>query len=319
MRHSNRITSSGNVSKALSVATLAVVLFATAACSSDSGTPSGGSATGGSDEDLSYETPKVDEDLRALLPDSMKDATSIVAGSSLANPPMNFTDPNGGDPTGYLVELANAAGAKLGLEVTWEKQPYPGLVPALQTKKIQFFSPGSPSPDALKVINVAGISQRSTTLNVPKGNPKKIEEFTDACGLTIAYTAGSIVDETDARSIATACVEAGETEPTIENYPAAADALTAVRSGRADGMILPDTVGVYNSDSTGLYDSVLLGDFPVTPQGLGFLKADGTELPEAFVAAVKALQEDGIYDKILKKYGLEEIATLDNPELITGE
>ena len=64
---------------------------------------------------------------------------------------------------------------------------------------------------------------------------------------------------------------------------------------------------------------MLLGKFPSTPQGLGFLKADGTELPEAFVAAIKALQEDGIYEKILKKYGLDDIAYLDEPELITGE
>jgi len=318
MRSTGRSTFSRGAVKALSAAALAGVLFATAACSSDSGNPSGGSSPSGSSDDLSYSTPKVDKKLRAMLPDSLKDATTITAGSSLATPPINFTDPTSGDPTGYFVDLANAAGAKLGLEVQWNKQPYPGLIPALQTKKIQLFSPGSPSAETLKVIDVAAITQRSSALLVPKGNPKKIEKPTDACGLNISYTAGSVLDEQIAELIAKDCTDAGKTAPKIENYPSAADAQTAVRSGRSDGMVEPDVVAIYTAKTTDLYYAALLGEFDSDEQGLGFLKED-QQLASAFVAAVKSLQKDGIYEKILKKYGLEKVASIDDPKLITGE
>jgi len=318
MRSIATTTTGGRSRKVLSGAVAAVILLAAAGCSSDSGSSDKSSAP--PSDDLSYAVPKVDPKLRALLPDSFANVTTLVGGSSLATPPFNFTDPTTGEPTGYFVDIATAAGAKLGLEVSWEKQPYPGLITALQTKKIQFFSPGSPSADALKVINVVAVTQRSASLLVPKGNPKKIEEITDACGLKLALVAGSILDEQAANSITKACADSGEAAPGIETYPSAADAQTGVRSGRADGLVQPDVVSIYQSDATGFYDAVLLGKFPAANQGLGFLKADGTELPEAFVAAVKALQKEGIYQKILKKYGVEKVAAIDGePELITGE
>jgi polar amino acid transport system substrate-binding protein len=53
----------------------------------------------------------------------------------LAYPPFEMTDQNG-HPTGVSVDLANALGKYVGREVEIENIPFDGLIPSLQTHKI---------------------------------------------------------------------------------------------------------------------------------------------------------------------------------------
>jgi polar amino acid transport system substrate-binding protein len=59
----------------------------------------------------------------------------IVVGMETAYPPFEMTDIHG-NPAGVSVDLAKALGAYLGRPVEIENIPFDGLIPALQTRKI---------------------------------------------------------------------------------------------------------------------------------------------------------------------------------------
>lgn len=59
----------------------------------------------------------------------------LVIGMELAYPPFETTDTDG-NPAGVSVDLAKDLGKALGRPVRIENMAYSGLIPALQTKKI---------------------------------------------------------------------------------------------------------------------------------------------------------------------------------------
>lgn len=260
--------------------------------------------------------PTRDDALSGLVPAEFQGKT-VMAGSSLSTPPMNFTEATSGEATGYFVDLTNAAAAKLGLTVRWIEQPYTGLLPAMQGKKIQLYSPASSSPDVLQAVDIATVTKRSSALLVERGRGDALESVADACGLDIGYTTGSVFDQRVAEKIVADCNAKGAVTTPPRTYPSAAAVQTAVRSGQIDAMVEPDTVAVYEAMRGDVYDAALVGEFDAENQGIGFLAAGGPELGRAFVAAFASLIEDGTYEDILADYGLEDIAKIEGePELL---
>jgi polar amino acid transport system substrate-binding protein len=66
---------------------------------------------------------------------SPKTDSHLVVGMELAYPPFEMIDPQG-RPAGVSVDLALALGQSLGQEVQVENIPFDGLIPSLQTHKI---------------------------------------------------------------------------------------------------------------------------------------------------------------------------------------
>ncbi|EHL06363.1 ABC transporter, substrate-binding protein, family 3 [Desulfitobacterium hafniense DP7] len=62
-------------------------------------------------------------------------AQELIVGMELAYPPFEMTDEKG-NPTGVSVDFAKDLGAALGRPVKIENMAFSGLIPALQTKKI---------------------------------------------------------------------------------------------------------------------------------------------------------------------------------------
>jgi polar amino acid transport system substrate-binding protein len=59
----------------------------------------------------------------------------LIVGMDLSYPPFEMTDEHG-KPAGVSVDLANSLGQSLGREVEIQNLPFPGLIPSLQTHKI---------------------------------------------------------------------------------------------------------------------------------------------------------------------------------------
>ena len=66
---------------------------------------------------------------------AQKDTGKLIVGMELAYPPFETKD-NDGNPMGVSVDLAHELGAYLGKEVVIENIAWAGLIPALQTGKI---------------------------------------------------------------------------------------------------------------------------------------------------------------------------------------
>jgi len=80
-------------------------------------------------------------------------AEPLTVGMQLQFPPFETIDPMG-KPKGISVELAKGLAAYLGRELVIENYPFIGLIPALQTKKIDcIISSMTMTPERLKVID----------------------------------------------------------------------------------------------------------------------------------------------------------------------
>jgi len=66
---------------------------------------------------------------------SPKSHNQLIVGMELRYPPFEMTDTHG-QPAGISVELANALGKYLGRDVEIQNIPFDGLIPSLQTRKI---------------------------------------------------------------------------------------------------------------------------------------------------------------------------------------
>ena len=66
---------------------------------------------------------------------SRQSHNQLIVGMELAYPPFEMTDPQG-HPAGVSVDLANALGKYLGRDVEIQNIPFDGLIPSLQTRKI---------------------------------------------------------------------------------------------------------------------------------------------------------------------------------------
>src|SRR4030088_2492809 len=59
----------------------------------------------------------------------------LIVGMELGYPPFEMTDTQG-KPTGVSVDLAHELGKHLGREIEFQNIPFDGLIPSLQTRKI---------------------------------------------------------------------------------------------------------------------------------------------------------------------------------------
>src|SRR5258708_5459355 len=86
---------------------------------------------------------------------SPKSSPKLIVGMELAYPPFEMTDPQG-RPTGVSVDLARALGKFLGLEIQIQNLPFDGLIPSLQTRKLDLIiSSLTATPERAKSIDFA--------------------------------------------------------------------------------------------------------------------------------------------------------------------
>ncbi len=90
---------------------------------------------------------------------SPKATPKLIVGMELAYPPFEMTDPQG-RATGVSVDLARAFGKFLGQEIQIQNLPFDGLIPSLQTRKID-----------LIISSLTATPERAN-----KGNPELVQK-----------------------------------------------------------------------------------------------------------------------------------------------
>ncbi len=234
-------------------------------------------------------------------------ADDIVAGSLTNSPPMISYAADGSTLQGVIVDLAAAMSKALGRAIVFKPIPFPGLLPAMQAKKIDIvFSMMNDTPERQKLLDFVDFYDLGTKLLVRKGNPQGVTGLESACGMTVATVQGStqnsLVDEFSAR-----CQAAGK--PAIERlqYAQPADARMQVQTGRVAAFLGNSPVMVYIAATAGegkIFDVVSDREYQPVPLGIGVAK-DNAALRDALQKALNTLIADGSYRKILEKYGVE--------------
>jgi polar amino acid transport system substrate-binding protein len=123
---------------------------------------------------------------------SPKSHQQLIVGMELAYPPFEMTDEKG-NPAGVSVDLARALGKYLGREVEIQNMTFPGLIPSLQTHKIDLvISSMTATAERAKAIAFSDpYLQTGLCLLVAKNSPINSIADLDQPGKSVAVKIGT--------------------------------------------------------------------------------------------------------------------------------
>jgi len=225
----------------------------------------------------------------------------LQVGSDIAYAPIESFDENNNE-VGVDIDLGNCLAEELGVAVEYLNLGFDPLIPSIQGGEIDvIMSAMTINPEREQQIDFIPYFTARTGILVPQGNPNGIQSIEDLCGLIVAVQVGTIqVDQLDALN-AGACAANNVTIQTFDENPLAVEQL---RAGAADAN-LADHPTVINDALLSEGDLELAGEpFEAAPYGIGIRK-DSTALNQALTDALVAIIEDGRYDDILAKWGVE--------------
>lgn len=291
----------------LVVASVAVAGLALTGCGSNS--------LGGDTKKSTVDT-GIDSAAAALVPAAVKAKGTLRIGSDASYAPSEFLAGDGKTIQGFDVDLFTAVAKKLGLRATFQNASFDTIITGVEAKKYDVgVSSFTVNADREKQVNMVSYFNAGTQWAAPSGNPKKVDP-SSPCGLTVAVQKGTVQLETDLPAKEKACKNAGKPIHVLV-YDKQDAATAAVATGKADAMLADSPVVAYAVKQS--HDKLAsVGDiYDAAPYGYVIEKSDAA-LGSAIVAALKSLDADGSYKKVLADWGVSGGAITDfalNPAL----
>lgn len=247
----------------------------------------------------------VDPELTKLLPADIVDQGKINVAVDIPFPPMAMYDDSNRE-IGFDPELGRLIGQKLGIDVSLNKQAFDSVIPSLQANKNDIIMSGmNDTPERQKTLSFVDYTHGGFAIAVKAGNPDKITTQKDLCGKTVSVQKATVQGD---------LLRAMDCDITVMELPNDLDAQTALRAGKSQAYAADAVVTEYVVATTDDGKAFEIVRDPENPagfnpvySGIGILKED-TELTEAVRAALQALIEDGTYQKVLERNGIEAYA-----------
>ena len=223
----------------------------------------------------------------------------LSVGTDTPFPPYEIGNPP--NNTGYDIEVMNAIGEELGLEVEYTDTGFGTIF--RDTANGQFDTAAAAStitPQRQKVVNFTDpYYEAQQALLVPEGSD--IASVDDLSGLIVGAQDGTTGetyanDETDAAE--------------VRGFPEGPNAVTALINGQVDAVIIDQPVAVDAVDKQG---GVEIAEEIATNELYGFAVApENTSLLDGMNEALKTIKDDGTLTDLYQKY-----FQTDPPESVT--
>jgi polar amino acid transport system substrate-binding protein len=210
-------------------------------------------------------------------------------------PPMEYATTSG-KIVGFDVAMAAALAQTWGDTASPVKTAFPGLIPALNSKKCDAVISGIfVTPDRQKQAGVVPYMHTHRVLIVKGGNPKGIHSPNQLKGKVVAVQAGTKYEE----YLKALKAKIGFT---LQSYPGDNDAVAQVLLGRADAVLTQDTSYAYQAKQHP--GKIAIGfTFAASDQfGVYFRKADATGVGAQIKDGIASLKSDGTLAKLATKY-----------------
>jgi polar amino acid transport system substrate-binding protein len=251
----------------------------------------------------------VDEQLAGRVPDAIASDGVIVVGSDTTYPPAEFIADDGKTIIGFDVDLFTLVAQKLGLQAKFETAQFDSLIAGVGSGKYEAgVSSFTINGERESQVDMISYFNAGTQWATKKGNPQNVD-LDSPCGMKIAVQKATVqVDDITARS--EKCQADGKDAITIDQYDGQDEATAAVVSGKDDAGLADLPVMVYAVQQTNGQLELLGDPYGAAPYGYAVKKGQG-EFPQAIAAAVKALIDDGTYQQVLDKWGVDGGAITD--------
>jgi polar amino acid transport system substrate-binding protein len=205
-----------------------------------------------------------------------------------------------------MAELAR----RTGLQSSMLGMDFVGIIPAVQAKRIDAAVSGMYiTPTREEVLDFIPYLRIGDQMVVASGNPAHLTGRDGLCGHHIAVALNTLYEKT-AHTLSDACASAGK--PAIDIIAVGSSAVVALTlaQGRAEGAISSTSViAAMMENAPGTFEP--LGEpFNTNSRlGIGIAKSDPA-LRDALTAALKAMNDDGAYAAMMKKWGLPASSTI---------
>ncbi len=294
-----KITRVARQAAVLSVAAAMTATVLVGCSAGDTATPAA------SDAPTAGASGSTDSALHDMLPADIKAAGVLKVGTEAFYPPFEYLDTDNTTVIGLDMELFNKIGEELGLKVEVTNMAFDGLLPALDTKRIDVVAAAMTDTVARqKKYDFVDYFLTGQGIVVPAGNPKNITGIDSLCGLNVSALEGSVQVDMLEQFNTDQC----KSKPIVVTALATdADAMLQVQSGRADASFSQDAVARFNVEAKGGSGKFEVANKePLLPVLTGpmFTKSN-SELRDAVKAAVEKLIADGTYADVLAQYKVE--------------
>ncbi|MFD7279812.1 ABC transporter substrate-binding protein [Streptomyces sp. NPDC059862] len=250
------------------------------------------------------------------LPKEIRDKGVIKVGSDIAYAPVEFKD-SSGKTVGIDPDIAAAMGKQLGVTFQFENGTFDTLITGLRSKRYDIAmsamtdtkdrQEGIDSDTGKKVgegVDFVDYFTAGVSIYTKKGDDQGIKTWSDLCGKKIVVQRGTVSEDL-AKVEAKNCPKGKKLS--IEAFDNDQQAQTRLRAGGADAGSSDFPVAAYAvQTSGGGKDFQLVGEqVEAAPYGIAVAK-NNTQLRDALQAALDAIIANGEYDKIIKKWGVED-------------
>jgi polar amino acid transport system substrate-binding protein len=273
-------------------------------------------------DDVSDEASTSAAPLAAELPATIREKGVINVGSDIAYAPVEYKD-SSGNVVGIDIDIAEAMGKQLGVEFKFQNATFDTLIGGLAAKRYDIAmsamtdtkdrQEGVDADTGKKVgsgVDFVDYFTAGVSLYTNKGDDQGIKSWDDLCGKTIAVQRNTFSHDL-AKEQAAKCEKDGGKNGgkalKIEDFATNPEAETRMRSKGADVVSADYPVAAYSVKTSGggKYFEIVGDQVEAGPYGIAVAK-DNTELRDALQAAVQAIIDNGEYEKIIKKWGLED-------------
>ncbi|WP_200304573.1 ABC transporter substrate-binding protein [Streptomyces adelaidensis] len=273
----------------------------------------------GSDKASASAAPLADQ-----LPATIRDKGVINVGSDIAYAPVEYKDASG-KVVGIDLDIAAAMGKQLGVDFKFQNATFDTLIGGLAAKRYDIAmsamtdtkdrQDGVDSDTGKKVgsgVDFVDYFTAGVSLYTNKGDDQGIKTWDDLCGKTIAVQRNTFSHDL-AKDQAKKCKEDGAKTLKIEDFATNPEAETRMRSKGADVVSADYPVAAYSvkTSGDGEYFEIVGDQVEAGPYGIAVAK-ENTELRDALQAAVQAIIDNGEYEKIIKKWGVEDGAITES-------
>ncbi|MGW0996280.1 ABC transporter substrate-binding protein [Streptomyces sp. NPDC002523] len=238
--------------------------------------------------------------LHALLNKAAPGRTTLQVASNIEYPPFESYAADNTTVQGIDRELADEFEKLLGVKLVFRNTTFDAIIPGLVSHRYDMaMSAMSDTVERQKQVDFVDYFKAGGGIMVPKADPHKVSGLDDLCGLKVAIDKGT-TEVQDGQAQSAKCRKNGKPALAISIYPGQNQMVLALQSGRADAALIDSTAGGYVAKQTSAF--TMLPPYENGRFGIVFRKGD-RELEQVFSKALERLAKDGIYQRILAKYG----------------
>lgn len=280
---------------------LVLSLVAVAACGDDSEV-----AQPVDQEAQAFRDVGVDQSAAALVPAAIRKEGKLIIPTAATYPPNEFIAEDGETIIGMDPDLARAIAQRLNLEVELVAEDFDSIIPGVESGDyIVVLSSTTVTPERTKLVDMVTYFRAGTGFFTANDAPSSLTGLSGLCGFSVGV-ADRTVQQADARAQSRKCQTDGEEPVRVRTFANQSEATQSVESAQSDfGMADTPVVSYIVKKSEGRL--VKVGeDYGVAPYGI--IVNRESEMAPAVKAALDSLIEDGTYEEILARWGLEDYA-----------